>query len=61
MFEDQFLQLVVRVPSKNVYGFGENRHFSYRHDFSYKTWPMFSRDQAPGWGVRYYVTGSVIR
>ncbi|ESP05175.1 hypothetical protein LOTGIDRAFT_227855 [Lottia gigantea] len=49
-FADQFLQLVTRVPSKDLYGFGENRHFSLRHDFNYTRWPMFSRDQAPGWG-----------
>ncbi|KAK3096704.1 hypothetical protein FSP39_002561 [Pinctada imbricata] len=42
---DKFLQLATQLPSKNVYGFGENVHFSFRHDLNYKTWPMFGRDQ----------------
>ncbi|XP_041359340.1 maltase-glucoamylase, intestinal-like [Gigantopelta aegis] len=46
-FTDQFLQIATRLPSSNIYGFGENRHKSFRHDLK-KTWPMFSRDQGPG-------------
>ncbi|XP_050403277.1 maltase-glucoamylase [Patella vulgata] len=49
-FADQFLQIVTRLPSNNIYGFGENRHFNLRHDLNCQRWPMFSRDQAPGWG-----------
>ncbi|CAH1773121.1 unnamed protein product [Owenia fusiformis] len=49
-FGNQFLQIATRLPSTNVYGFGENRHFSFRHDLDFQTWPMFARDQAPGWG-----------
>ena len=52
MLSDQFLQISTKLPSKNVYGFGENLHKSFRHDLNFKTWPMFSRDQAPGWTVR---------
>ncbi|XP_063403845.1 maltase-glucoamylase-like [Mytilus trossulus] len=46
---NQFLQISTQLPSTNVYGFGENIHKSFKHDLNYKTWPMFSRDQAPGW------------
>ena len=50
-YSDQFLQITTKLASKNIYGFGENRHPSFRHDLNYKTWPMFSRDQPPGQGV----------
>ncbi|KAL3869416.1 hypothetical protein ACJMK2_042100, partial [Sinanodonta woodiana] len=43
-YADQFLQIATRLPSKNIYGFGENRHFGLRHDMQYRRWPMFSRD-----------------
>jgi hypothetical protein len=33
------------LPSKNIYGFGENRHESFRHDLNYKNWPIWARDQ----------------
>ncbi|KAJ8305351.1 hypothetical protein KUTeg_015896 [Tegillarca granosa] len=46
---DQFLQISTALPSRNIYGFGENLHYSFRHDLNYQTWPMFSRDQAPFW------------
>ncbi|OWF38082.1 sucrase-isomaltase, intestinal-like [Mizuhopecten yessoensis] len=49
-FAEQFLQMVVKLPSKNMYGFGENRHFSFQHDFEFKRWPMFSRDNGVNWG-----------
>ena len=41
----QFLSLSTRLPSKYVYGFGENVHDTLRHDLNYRTWPMFARDQ----------------
>ncbi|ESP05179.1 hypothetical protein LOTGIDRAFT_66896, partial [Lottia gigantea] len=47
VFSKQFLQISTILPSRNIYGFGENRHKSFRHDMK-QTWPMFSRDQAPG-------------
>lgn len=49
-FAEQFLQMVVKLPSRNMYGFGENRHFSFQHDFDFKRWPMFARDQGVDWG-----------
>ena len=49
-FADQFLQFVTKLPSKNVYGFGENRHKGFRHNFDYQRWPMFSRDNGVNGG-----------
>ena len=51
VLSDQFLQISTKLPSENIYGFGENLHKSFRHDLNFQTWPMFSRDQAPGWTV----------
>jgi hypothetical protein len=48
MFGDQFLQIATYLPSKNIYGFGENTHQSLRHDLNYKTWPLFAQDSGPG-------------
>lgn len=49
IFGDQFLQFVTRLPSKNLYGFGENYHKRFRLDqFDYTTRPIFTRDQALG-------------
>jgi len=36
-----------KLPSKNVYGFGENRHESFKHNLNYQNWPVFNRDEAP--------------
>ncbi|XP_064476914.1 maltase-glucoamylase-like isoform X2 [Ornithodoros turicata] len=44
---DQLLQFVTKLATKNVYGFGENPHVSYRHKFDSTTWPMFARDEGP--------------
>ncbi|XP_038050832.1 sucrase-isomaltase, intestinal-like [Patiria miniata] len=46
-FEDQFLQISTKLPSKYVYGFGEHNHRRFLHDMDYKTWTMFTRDVAP--------------
>ncbi|XP_075268397.1 maltase-glucoamylase isoform X1 [Opisthocomus hoazin] len=47
LYAEQFLQLSIRLPSSNIYGVGEHVHKKYKHDVSWKTWPMFSRDTAP--------------
>ena len=48
VYEDQYLQIATRLPSINLYGFGENVHQTFRHDFmGFKTWPLFARDQPP--------------
>ena len=43
----QFLQISTKLPSDNVYGFGEHNHRRFRHDTNWKTWPIFTRDCAP--------------
>ncbi|XP_070183432.1 maltase-glucoamylase-like [Littorina saxatilis] len=46
VLSDQFLQLATKLPSRNVYGLGENVHDSFRHQ-SGKSWAAFARDQPP--------------
>ncbi|XP_050706876.1 maltase-glucoamylase-like isoform X2 [Eriocheir sinensis] len=46
-FTDQFLSISTILPSKNVYGLGENAHDSFRHAMDGKVWPIFGRDQGP--------------
>ncbi|KAL4237199.1 hypothetical protein ACF0H5_005579 [Mactra antiquata] len=55
-FSNQFIQISTKLPSKYIYGFGENVHTSYRHDINYRRWPLFSRDQPTGWAdnVNHY-------
>ena len=52
IFSDQFIQISTKLSSENIYGFGENNHESLKHDLNFKSWGMFARDNAPGWGVR---------
>lgn len=53
-FENQFLQIATILPSRNVYGFGENVHSKFRHDLNWKQWPMFARDEGTGQEVWFY-------
>ncbi len=47
-FSEQFLQIAAFLPSRNVYGFGENLHQSLKHNLdTTKVWPMFARDEPP--------------
>ena len=55
VLSDQFLQISTQLPSTSVFGFGENLHKTYKHDFNFKTWPMFARDQSPSHMVRVSV------
>ncbi|KAI5273968.1 putative Maltase-Glucoamylase 2 [Manis pentadactyla] len=50
-FAQQFLQLSLRLPSTNVYGLGEHVHQRYRHNMTWKTWPIFTRDARPTEGM----------
>uniref|UniRef100_A0A8C5VH14 Maltase n=1 Tax=Microcebus murinus TaxID=30608 RepID=A0A8C5VH14_MICMU len=50
-FAEQYLQLSFRLPSANVYGLGEHVHQQYRHNMSWKTWPIFTRDTTPTKGM----------
>ncbi|UJR12095.1 hypothetical protein I4U23_016273 [Adineta vaga] len=50
VFNDQFLQIVSRLQSPYVYGFGENNHLTLKHNVSTRQiWGIFSRDQATTW------------
>ncbi|KAM4874064.1 putative maltase-glucoamylase 2 [Thomomys bottae] len=51
LLAQQYLQLSFRLPSTNVYGLGEHVHERYRHDLSWKTWPIFTRDTTPTAGM----------
>ncbi|XP_077004191.1 putative maltase-glucoamylase 2 [Tamandua tetradactyla] len=51
LFEQQYLQLSFRLPSANVYGLGEHVHQQYRHNMTWKTWPIFTRDTTPTVGM----------
>lgn len=51
VFTDQFIQISTNlINGSAVYGFGENNHESLKHDINYRSWGMFARDNAPGWG-----------
>ncbi|CAF1064253.1 unnamed protein product [Rotaria sordida] len=46
--DNQFLQIITTLPSKNVYGFGENTHPSFRHNLTDGIrYGIFARDQPP--------------
>ncbi|CAF3890842.1 unnamed protein product, partial [Rotaria sordida] len=48
VFNDQFLQIVTRLQSQHVYGFGENNHDTLKHNVNdRRPWGIFARDQAP--------------
>ncbi|XP_043319841.1 maltase-glucoamylase, intestinal isoform X1 [Cervus canadensis] len=50
-FAQQYLQLSMRLPSANVYGLGEHVHQQFRHNMTWKTWPIFTRDATPTEGM----------
>lgn len=61
-FNDMFIRISTRLPSRYLYGFGENEHTAFRRDLNWHTWGMFSRDQPPGYkknsyGVHPYYMG----
>jgi len=48
-FADQFLQFSTRLPSRNLYGIGENEQHTFRHSFEkYPNYPLWARDEPPG-------------
>lgn len=48
VYSDQYLQISTKLPSEYIYGIGEHIHKRFRHDLYWKTWPIFTRDEAPG-------------
>jgi maltase-glucoamylase len=53
ILEDQFLSVTTLLPSKNVYGMGENTHPSFRTQMDGTVWSLFARDQWPEVDVSY--------
>lgn len=45
---DQFNMITFALPSKYLYGVGENPHDTFAHDLNYRMWPIWARDQPPG-------------
>ncbi|XP_054582612.1 putative maltase-glucoamylase-like protein FLJ16351 [Eptesicus fuscus] len=61
-FNDMFLSISTRLPSENIYGFGETEHTTFRRNISWNTWGIFARDEPPGdkknsYGVHPYYMG----
>lgn len=46
-FEDKLLNIAVGLPTRNLYGLGENYHATFRRVFDDTTWPVFARDELP--------------
>ncbi|UJR29922.1 hypothetical protein I4U23_017469 [Adineta vaga] len=50
VLNNQFLQIITRLQSTHVYGFGENNHDTLKHNVSGKlSWGIFARDQGTNW------------
>lgn len=47
-FSDQFIQIGFKLPSRNVYGIGENEQPTFRHSFENRPrWILWAKDQPP--------------
>ncbi|XP_015492493.1 sucrase-isomaltase, intestinal [Parus major] len=53
-FSDMFIQISTRLASQYIYGFGEAEHPTFRHNMSWNTWGMFTRDQPPTYMMNSY-------
>ncbi|CAF2678069.1 unnamed protein product [Rotaria sp. Silwood2] len=50
VLNNQFLQIVTRLQSSHVYGFGENNHDTLKHNVNeHQSWGIFARDQGTNW------------
>ncbi|CAF1595679.1 unnamed protein product, partial [Didymodactylos carnosus] len=48
IYDDKYLQFMTTIPSKNIYGMGENTHSSFQHNLnSNMRYGIFARDQRP--------------
>ena len=46
VLNNQFLQIITRLQSPHVYGFGENNHDTLKHQVHQRpSWGIFARDQ----------------
>jgi len=52
---DQFLMISTKLPTRYLYGFGENTHDTFLHDMNYRMWPIFARDQAPDYVNIFFI------
>ena len=48
IYDDRYIQIMTTIPSRNIYGFGENTHSTFQHilNGSYR-YGIFGRDQPP--------------
>ena len=54
VLNDQFLQIITRLQSPHVYGFGENNHDTLKHNVQEKkSWGIFARDQGLSFRHKY--------
>lgn len=59
VLNNQFLQIVTRLQSTHVYGFGENNHDTLKHNVQErKSWGLFARDQGTNWALNSNHYGS---
>ncbi|CAF1350959.1 unnamed protein product [Rotaria sp. Silwood1] len=50
VLNNQFLQIITRLQSSHIYGFGENNHDTLKHNVHEKpSWGIFARDQGTNW------------
>lgn len=49
VFSDRYIQFYARLPTENVYGFGESTHEHFRHRFTHDDpiYPVWARDEPP--------------
>ncbi|CAF3137369.1 unnamed protein product [Rotaria sp. Silwood2] len=50
VLNNQFLQIITRLQSSHIYGFGENNHDTLKHNVPERSsWGVFARDQGTNW------------
>jgi hypothetical protein len=54
-FADQFIQLGIKLPSRNVYGIGENEQHHFRHSLEkFPNFALWAKDQGPNGNANMY-------
>jgi len=60
-FADQYIQIGFKIPSRNVYGIGENEQHSFRHSFEKRPlYGLWARDQPPAVCINDYNNRSIL-
>ncbi|XP_055340318.1 maltase-glucoamylase-like [Paramacrobiotus metropolitanus] len=49
ILEDQYIQIKTKLPSEKIFGFGENRHRTFKHNLNVGAVPMWTKDSPPGY------------